>query len=77
VNAATVPRHVLRELAEALGTALDGLLAFLELPPRTAVQSFRAEGRPHVPGDKVTFEELLIASNEPAETRARLLEEGD
>lgn len=77
VNAATVPRHVLRELAEALGTALDGLVAFLELPPRTAAQSFRAEGRPQVPGDKVTFEELLIASNEPPETRARLLEEGD
>ena len=77
VNASTVPRHVLRELAEALGTGPDRFVAFLELPSRTAAQSYRADGRPQVPGDKVTFEELLIASNEPHETRARLMEEGD
>lgn len=74
VAVATVPSHVLRALAEALEVALEDFKAFLELPPRQAAgTSFRADGKPQVPSDKISFEELLQAANEPAEVRARLL----
>jgi hypothetical protein len=78
VTAASVPTHVLHALAEALGAGFDELVSFLELPARqAAAQSFRADGRPQPPRNKVTFAELLEATNEPPETRARLLGEGD
>lgn len=74
VAVATVPSHVLRALAEALEVALEDFKEFLELPPRQAAgTSYRADGKPQAPGEKVSFEELLQAANEPAEVRARLL----
>jgi hypothetical protein len=76
VDVATVPVRVLRDLAAALGTSLEGLTAFLAMPPRLAgAQSYRADGQPQAPSAKVSFEALMIAANETAETRARLLAE--
>lgn len=74
VAVATVPSHVLNVLAEALEVAVDELKAFLELPPRQAVgTSYRADGKPQAAGDKVSFEDLLRATNEPAEVQTRLM----
>jgi hypothetical protein len=78
VDVATVPRHVLRELAQDLDRSLTELLAFLVQPPRMAAsQSFRAEGLPSAPVAKITFAQLLEQSNESEEVRSRLLEERD
>lgn len=78
VDVATVPRHVLRNLAHDLDRSLTELLAYLAQPPRMAAsQSFRAEGRPSAPAAKITFVQLLEQSNESEDVRSRLLEERD
>jgi hypothetical protein len=76
VDAATIPKHVLHQLADAVGQRAAEFLAYLALPPRVAPnQSFRAQGRPQASAAKITFAKLLEDANESEDVRSRLLED--
>lgn len=77
VELSTVPVRWLRKLAEVLGTSLGALETYLGQPPRLAAQSYRADAAPQAAASKISFEALLAAANEPAETRSQLLSEFD
>jgi hypothetical protein len=76
VDAATVPRRVLQQFAAAIGQGTAEFLAYLALPPKMAAnQSFRAQGKPQAPAQKISFAKLMEDANEPDDVRARLLED--
>jgi hypothetical protein len=77
VDAATIPRHVLQDFAEAVGQTLAEFLAYLAQPAQLANQSYRADGRPSAPNSKISFAQLLEQANESQDVRSRLLEDRD
>lgn len=72
----SIPKRFLGQLAAKMNATADALAAALSLPMPQPVYSLKADEKPAVP-EQVTFEQLLIEANVPADKRAALLAEGD
>lgn len=69
----TVPRHFLRQLAEAIHSTLDDLTASLSAPSGlTLARSYKADRQPTTSA-AVSFEQILIEAGVPDDRRAALL----
>jgi hypothetical protein len=76
VDSVTVPKHVLRQLADAVDQGMAEFLAYLAQPPKMAANlSFRSQGKPQGSLEKITFAKLLEDANEPNDVRDRLLKD--
>jgi hypothetical protein len=72
---ASVPKRILRVLAEGASCTVETLAAALAGPLQgAAATSHKANEKPTATG-QVTFEQILIDAGVPAETRARLLKD--
>lgn len=77
VRVATVPKRVLSQIADHIGSSIDNLVAAMSLQPAPQpMHSYSSDEKPVAP-EQVTFEQLLIDANVPAERRAALLAERD
>jgi hypothetical protein len=73
---ASIPRRFLANLAEAMRSSVSQLEASWKPTQLAPARSYKADSKP-VPGEQVTFEQVLIDAGVPAEKRARLLTEAD
>ncbi len=72
----SVPRRILSRVAEGLNTSVEQVKAALSLPPVEAsyARSHKSEEKPKA-ASPVSFEQLLIDAQVPADRRAELLSE--
>jgi hypothetical protein len=74
---ASMPKHVLRRLAEGANSTLEALVGALAAPASSALaRSRKADDKPRT-AEAVTFERILIDAGVPEDKRARLLKEDD
>jgi len=77
VVVATIPQRLLAQLADAVNSTVDHLVAALSVPPASALaRSYKADGKP-LPNAAVSFEQVLIEAGVSDDRRAVLLADAD
>ena len=76
VSIVSVPRWILRLLAEAARSTTELLEAGWGAVPLAAARAYKADGKPSV-GEQVSFEQVLIEAGVTPEKRATLLADRD
>ena len=76
VSLVSIPRRFLATLAEAMRSSVVQLESSWKPAPLLVARSYKADNKPAV-GEQVTFEQVLIDADVPADKRARLLAEAD
>lgn len=72
----SVPKKFLAQFAAKIDSTAEALMAALSQQVAQPARSYSADEKP-VPAERVSFEQLLIDANVPAEKRAALLAEGE
>ena len=74
IEADSVPFSFLERFAQVLEDTVDGLLSYLRLPAMANVAAnFKAEGKPKIALQKVSFEDAVRASSLDEKQKQRLL----
>lgn len=76
VSLSSIPRRFLQRFAEAARSTVAQLEASWGPGQPAAARSYKADAKP-IPGEQVTFEQVLIDAGVPADKRVRLLAEAD
>jgi hypothetical protein len=75
IEVATLPRHVLAKMAEALQTSTETLLSYLTLPPEAPLARARKSAVKPVAPEKVSFERVLQDAGIDEQSISNLLRE--